>query len=488
MTIHPRNQRLKDLVLEAPYEICIERARYYTESYRRTEGEHPALRAAKACQHTMRQMTLWILDDEAILGNRSSKVVGTVLPVERGDANTVLELELDFLTSRRRQPFQIDPEDRRELLEEILPYWKHRCLRAKKNALWKEHGLFFMPALDPWSLYRRYRSLDLERLRKTAAVPGAGPAHAARGMKELLYNNPALVMNSFDVQGHLILGHKNILREGFAGVRARAEERLAAAERDGDADGIAFLEAVLICCDAIRTLALRFALKAEELARATDDPARRAELDAIAARCLHVPHHPPRDFREAVQALWLTQVGGLVAYGMTGIFAIGRFDQYLFPFYAADRKRGRIDEPEARALMEELLLKLSYNLLLLPYAGKRTGNELGADSCSPTVGGVTRDGADAVNDLSHIILDAFTNVKATGNSFTIRLSDQTPESFWRKALATFRETSGAALYYDEQCVPALQGCGYTIEDARDYGVICCVEPSGDGDTFGCTSG
>lgn len=488
MPIHPRNRRLKDLILGAPYEICVERARYFTESFRRTGGEHPALRAAKACAHTMRQMTVYILDDEALVGNRSSKVVGAVIPVERGDINTVLELELDALTRRPRQPFHIDAADRRELVDDILPYWKGRTLRARKNALWKKHGVYFRPALNPFAVARRLRSLDMKRLLRTARAPGMGPLSAARALHELLYNNPALVMNSFDVQGHLILGLKNVLREGFLGIRARAGERRHQAEAEGDDEGLAFLEAVEICCDAIRDLALRYAMKAEALAAATDDPSRRRELEQIAARCVRVPYHPPRDFREAVQALWLTQVGGLVAYGMTGILAIGRFDQYLYPYYAADREAGRIEPDEARALMEELLLKLSSNLLLLPYVGKQTGNELGADSCSPTVGGVARDGTDGVNELSHVILDAFTNVKATGNSFTIRLANNTPDDFWRKALATFRVTSGAALYCDEQCVEALKGCGVAEEDARDYGVIGCVEPTGDGDTFGCTSG
>ena len=488
MEIHPRNQRYKDQILNAPYEICIERARYYTESYRRTEGEHPALRAAKAFVHTVRQMSIQIYPDESIVGNRSSKVVGTVIPVERGDSNTVLELELDFLTQREMQPFVISEADRRELMDDILPYWKGRTLRARKNRLWKKNGLFFRPGLGPASLAKRKKRLDLVRLKRVVEVPRFSFKHAFRGITELLYNNIALVMNAFDVQGHMIVGHKNILAQGWAGVQSRAELRLAEAQATGDAEGRAFLEAVILSCHGIRDLAHRFAQKAEDLAAQTTDPARRRELARIAERCLHVPYHPPRDFREAVQALWLTQVGALVAYGMTGIFAIGRFDQYLYPYYQKDLDAGRLTEAEGRALMEELLLKLSYNLLLLPYVGKKTSNELGADSCSPTVGGVTRAGEDAVNPLSYTILDAFENVKATGNSFTIRLSEQTPKAFWRRALATFRSTSGAALYCDEQCIEALKGCGMSEEDARDYGVIGCVEPTGDGDTFGCTSG
>ena len=173
---------------------------------------------------------------------------------------------------------------------------------------------------------------------------------------------------------------------------------------------------------------------------------------------------------------------------MAGIFAIGRCDQYLYPFYARDKAEGRITAEDATGLVEELLIKLSCGLLMLPAIGKATGSELGSDSASPTVGGLDRDGEDAVNELSYLILDAYTNVKSMGNSFMIRLSRKSPEPFWRKALGSYRQTSGAALFCDEITIEALKRCGMSERDARDYGVIGCVEPTGDGNTFGCTSG
>ncbi len=488
MPIAPRNQQYKDRVLEAPYEICIERARYSTESYRQTEDEHPATRASKALEHALERVSVYILNEEQLVGNRSSKLVGAVIPVERGDINTVLEMELDFLKTRERQPFHIDPADERELRDEILPYWQGKTVRDQKKALWKANGLYFRPALAPWSWWPRWRSLDLRRLAENVKVPKTTLAYARRGLQEILHNNPALAMNVFDVQGHLILGHRNVLREGFAGIEARATERLEQARLEDDADGQAFLESVIRSCGAVHSFAGRFAAEAERLAANGTTPGRREELLAMAARCRHVPYHPPRDFREAVQALWLTQTAAMVAHGIVGILAIGRPDQYLYPFYERDKAEGRIGEDEARTLMEELLIKLSYNLLVLPYVGKRTSSELGGDSCSPTVGGLTPEGEDGANELSGLILDAFTNVKSLGNSFAIRLSGESSPEFWTKALDTYRHTSGAALFCDEVVVDALTKSGTAEGDARDYGVIGCVEPTSDGNTFGCTSG
>ncbi|MBN1773749.1 MAG: hypothetical protein JXB32_20980, partial [Deltaproteobacteria bacterium] len=192
-----RTARHMERILEAPYEICIERARFVTEAYRRTAGRPPAHRAAEAFENTVRRMTCYVLPEERIVGNRSSKVLGTVLPVERGEANLILELELDALLRRPRRPFRIDPADRRELEREILPWWRGRTLRERKNARMRRAGLVPLPSLDPRTLAPRMRALDLRRLGRTVAPPGMTPWAALRGAWNLLHNNPGLATNVF---------------------------------------------------------------------------------------------------------------------------------------------------------------------------------------------------------------------------------------------------------------------------------------------------
>ncbi|MDI6797530.1 MAG: pyruvate formate lyase family protein, partial [Desulfatibacillaceae bacterium] len=291
MPIHPNTSRLKELYLNAPYEICIERARYYTQSYKLTKGEHPALRAAKAFAHTVRNMTVTILDDEIIAGNRSSKLLGVVIPVERGDVNLILDMELDYLLKRGRQPFFIDEIDRKELDEEILPWWRNKTVRDHKKALYKKQGLDFSFSKNPFVIGQIRKSMDWGRLRKATSVPNATPGYKLRGLKELLHNNPALVMNVFDVQGHLVLGHKNILESGFCGIRQNALDALNNGART-DKDKAAFLESVVICCEAVRDFAGRFAVLAAGKAKKEKNPQRAKELEAMASYCAHVPYHP----------------------------------------------------------------------------------------------------------------------------------------------------------------------------------------------------
>ena len=482
-----RVARYLELILAAPYEICVERARYFTEAYRESEGLAPSLRAARGFENTLRKMTVRIGDCEGIVGNQTSKLVSAALPVERGDINTLLEHELDNLLERKRQPYRIAAADRRELEHDILPYWRGRTVRAARKQLWRASGRHVSFGWSPRSFYERWRSLDLGPFREMVKGAKFRPLQTLSELNEISHDCPAAVMNSFDVQGHMVLGNRNVLPGGFAGLRARAEARREQCGA-GDREGAAFCDGVIICCDAIRHFAGRYAALAREQAAHTQLPARRQELEAIASRCERVPFHPPRDFREAVQALWMTQVGAVIAYGMTGIFAVGRPDQFLLPYYQRDLASGAIDAAQATVILSELLIKLSSNLLILPTVGKSTGSELGADSMAVTVGGVDRAGADATNELSYRFLDAVARVKGLGNSFSIRVSDKSPPAWLRKVAETYQVTSGPALHNDEEVIPALEGCGYPPADARDYAVIGCVEPTSEGNTFGCTSG
>ncbi len=484
-----RTERLKHKILSAPYEICIERARYFTESYRTTEGLHPALRSAHALAHTLANMHIYILDEERIVGNRSSKLVGAVLPVERGEMNVVLRMELDALQKRKHKPFMIADADKKELLQDILPFWRGKTVRDLRAKLWSPRLKTLQMRHDVRSIAARYRAMGARNMFRLIRTYAENPRRLREGRKEIALNNPGLVMNIFDDQGHLVLGHNNLIKIGFRGIKEQAQARREVLSRTGnDRDGIAFLDAVILCCDAVRDFALRFARLAEALASSTHDQLRRQELETIARTCRKVPYEPPEGFYEAVQFLWFAQVVALIAYGMGGIFAIGRPDQYLYPYYERDIASGAIETQSAMELLEELLIKLSYNLLILPSYAKNTASELGADNQAVTLGGVDRQGNDATNALTYLFLEAVQRIKNMSNSISIRVHKDAPDAYWRKVAEVISTTCGPALFSDETVIPALLGCGYRLEDARDYAVIGCVEPTSEGNTFGCTSG
>jgi len=163
-------------------------------------------------------------------------------------------------------------------------------------------------------------------------------------------------------------------------------------------------------------------------------------------------------------------------------------DQYLWPYLEKDLENNKISEEEVLTILEELIIKLSYNLLVLPPYGKDTGSELGADNMAVTIGGVGPDGEDATNPLTYLFIQATENICHMTNSISFRISEKSPDKYIKKCVSAHRSSNGPAIFNDDAIVPALASSGYTIEDARDYAIIGCVEPTSDGNTFGCTSG
>jgi formate C-acetyltransferase len=488
-----RGLKLKERLLGSPYEVDIERARYYTAVWKQMEDAPPCIRAARALEETLRRMTIRIDDDELLVGVKTAKRLAGVIPVERGEFNVVIEQELDRLVSRERRRFHISEEERRELEEEILPYWKGRTARARKIELWKEGGIFVMPSVSVASMYRMVKAMGLGHVTRLGRMTIGGSAKSAsrirRKSRELAGVMPNLALTIFDVQGHLIPGHRRVLELGFEGIGEWAERDLSGL-KEGDEDYDErrdFYESVQVIARAVREYSNRYADLAEEMAREANGE-RKSELLEIAERCRWVPVKPPRNFMEALQAIWMTQVVMCISYGMAEILSLGRVDQYLYPYYRADLEAGRMTRERAQEAVEDFYVKLATFLIMLIEMGKETASEMGVGSNTLTIGGLDREGNDATNEVTYLFLEAHENLRALANNLCIRISTRTPRDFLIKACESHRYTSGHAFFNDELIIEELVNDGYTLEDARDYSIVGCVEPTSTGSSFACTAG
>jgi len=500
--LSPRIARMKQRLFTAPYEICMARALHFTRSYRETEGMDPHLRNALALKRTLENQKIRIEPDEWIAGSKTEKYLAGPLSIERGDFLRSLQFEIHSLHKKKR-PFLITPEEKRLFLEEIAPYWDGRTVRDRKVAHWIRDGLIrpvenTLPslALDVIQGRRLGKFLGRDNLRKIAG-PGMfkqiHPAQAAdlfRLRHEFAHNNPTPAVFVFDVQGHLSLGVDKVVTFGIEELLGRIAERRERLRREapGDAEGDAFLRACEISLEAAAAYADRFAAYAAECARGSADATERARFEMIATHCRHVPRRRPRSFHEAMQALWFAHVVGEIQYGTHDVFAPGRCDQYLYPFYAADIEAGRITPETAVELIQEFNLKLTANVEPVPEIGSETNGTLGNSQHCVTIGGLTPDGRDATNELSYLMLRAYEEMKGCINQLSVRVHAGTPREFVTRGAAVFRRASGLAFYGDDAIVPTLLNDGMTEEDARDYCIVGCVETSGQSNTHGCPGG
>jgi formate C-acetyltransferase len=439
-----RVERLRGRIIDAPRELCIERARYLTQSMAKNWDLHPLTRMSMALAHILDNMSVVIRDDELIVGCRTSKLSGAPLFPE--NKSKWIEGDLETIEQRVLQQVLITEEQQRELRQDILPFWRGRTVEDRLEDLL--------------------------------------PADVASDMDKYVFT---MVLEITYGIGHFTMNHPRVLKLGLSGIIAEAQERynaLTPEERLGD-KGL-FYDAVIRSLRATVRFANRYADLAASLAEDETDPDRAEELRTIARVCRRVPEHPAETFHEAVQCVYFIHLVAQIESGGNSI-SLGRIDQILYPYYVADRQAGRIIPEQARELLSLLFIKTNeiWNILEEAYIPGGEGVE-GKTTQNVTVGGVGADGEDATNELSYIGLDAYADVRTVQPNFGVRLGPNAPEDFFRRAVAYAIDEVPLHLFNDEVVIESLQGAGHTLEDARNYGVVGCLEPNAQGKSFGST--
>jgi len=443
----PMRSRVNTLrwkIIEAPQEVCIERARYITEAMRLNWDKHPLTRISLAFEHILKSIRVIIRDDEIIVGCRTSKLKGAPLFPE--NKSLWIEGDLENFDTRGLQRALITQEEKDELAAKILPYWKGKTVEERMQKLMPEDI-----------------TTDMDKYIFTM-------------MLEITYGI-----------GHFTMNQTRVLARGLIGVIDDARQKLGCLspeEKNGE-KGL-FYEAVIRNCHAVIYFARRYSERALAMAKAERDDERAAELREIARVCSRVPEYPAETLHEAVQSIYFIHLASQLESGGNSI-SLGRIDQILFPYYRKDLVAGGITTEKARELVAMLFIKTNeiWNVLEEAFIPGGEGTE-GKTTQNVTVGGVGPDGMDATNDMSYIALDAYADVRTVQPNFGVRVSADCPEELMRSAIEYDRDGVLMHFFNDEAIIRSLVQAGHTIEDARDYGVVGCLEPNAQGKTFGST--
>ena len=285
--------------------------------------------------------------------------------------------------------------------------------------------------------------------------------------------------------GHITVDYGMVLEKGFLGVKADAQKEMANLDltKTEDLKKSQFLHGVEIVCDAAIAFAERFAKKAEDLAAPEKNTQTKHELLAIAQNCRQVPAYGAQNFYEALQSFWFVQL--IIQLESNGhSISPGRFDMYMLPYYQKDISSGKVTRERALELVECLWVKFNeINKVRDEGSTKAFGGYPMFQNL--IVGGQTADGRDSTNDLSYLCLEATENVRMPQPSLSIRFHQGTPQKFLLKASEVAALGLGMpAMYNDHVVIPALASRGVSLEDARDYDIIGCVEPQKGGKTEG----
>ncbi len=437
----PRIDRLKEALFAKAPEIEVERAVLLTESYKNTEGMPTITRRAKAFRHIVENLPIVIHEDELVVGSATKSQRSCQIFPEF--SFQWIADEFDTIEKRAADPF-ILTEDSKKALKEVFAYWKGKTTSELATS------------------YMRPETIDA--ISHNIFTPG-----------NYFYNGV----------GHVTADYDLVLRIGYDGIIKKAKAALEAIDpKDGDAvKKRIFLEAVIESCEAAITFAQRYSRLAYEMAEKCTDPARREELKTIGKNCSRVPQFGAESFHEACQSFWFVQM--LIQTESNGhSISPGRFDIYMYPYYKKDLKNGKITREFAQELMDCVWIKLNSFTKVRDDASAQgfAGYSLFQNLIA---GGQDKNGVDTTNDLSFMCINASMHIMLPQPSLSVRVWNKTPHEFLIRAGELTRTGIGLPAYYnDEVIIPALVSRGLTLEDARQYNIIGCVEPQKMGKTDG----
>lgn len=441
IAMRDRIARLKDDLFKKMPEIESARARLITESYRMTEGEPMITRRAKAFLHILQNIPIIIRDEELVVGSTTLAPRGCQTYPEF--SYEWLEAEFDTVATRSADPFYISEDAKREIAE-ADKYWKGKTTSELATSYMSPEAI---------------RAID-----HNIFTPG-----------NYFYNGV----------GHVTVHYDWILAVGFKGIAAKAKKALEEADF-GDADYAKrshFLNAVILSCEAAIIYAERYSDLARKMAKKETDAERKRELLQISENCANVPANGARSFWEACQAFWFVQQ--LLQIESSGhSISPGRFDQYMYPYYKADLEKGAITREFAQELIDCIWVKLN-DLNKCRDAASAEGFAGYSLFQNLIVGGQNAEGLDVTNDLSFMCISASMHVMLPQPSLSIRVWNGSPHDLLIHAATLTRTGVGLPAYYnDEVVIPSLMSRGLTLQDAREYNIIGCVEPQKAGKTEG----
>jgi formate C-acetyltransferase len=428
-----RIRTLKDRSVQAEQEVCVERARLLTETFRSSLSDPMIMRRGKALKNVLENMTIFIDPGELIVGNQAGRLrAAPIFPEYTVDW---IIREIDQLPQRPGDRFLVRPEVREELLD-ICAWWQGRTVHDR------------CLAVLPFEVQEAY---------EIGALSAQG--------------------NMTSGDGHIMLDFPKVLRVGLRGVIQQARTALEAldpADPEGARKRI-ILSSIPVAFEGVIRFARRYAEEARRLLQQENDQTRRQELEKIAAACSRVPEFPPETFYEAVQAVWFVHlVSQIESNGHS--MSLGRFDQYMYDLYKRDIESGALSEGEALELLCCLWIKMFGVVKIRPWVHTRFSGG-GPTYQNLTLGGLTPQGQDATNPLTMVCLDSVALTRLTQPNVSARIHSGSPRPYLRKCLEVIRLGFGMpALHNDELMIPSLLARGVSLEDANNYALVGCIEP------------
>jgi len=441
----PRLKRLRELHFKTKPEICLELPRLTTYYMKHLDNKEdsPELRAGRLYKYILENKKPVIADDNLLAGTTTTKHIGVILYPDLL-AQTIWP-ELETVSRRKKNPFGITREEIDELNLEIFPYWMNHTIQEVARA---DNGNPFCQRL----------------------------------MERIVF---FLASKAYCIS-HTVPNYAAVVERGLLDIINEAQERGSSlGDTKGDREKRDFYQAVQLALSGILSYAANLSTLAKDMAQRENDPVRKEELLKMSEVCKKVPAQKPTTFREAINAIWICRVA-LHQENANVAMSPGRLDQVLYPLYRKDIERG-MTLSEAVELVGCLWLKICDHVPLAPETSEELFGGSGSNQ-AVTLGGIDMEGKDAVNDLTYVMLRATELLKLRDPNVNARYHPEVNKKEYLHRLCEVNINTGATpcFHNDASAIEALLNQGVSLEHARDYSSVGCVEPTSSGRTFGHT--
>nr|WP_294469050.1 trans-4-hydroxy-L-proline dehydratase [uncultured Sellimonas sp.] len=432
--MNERIQKLRELSVNTPVHIDLERAKIETDFYRENDGKYsiPVMRAMTLKEYFSKK-TLYLGEGELIVGEKGKDPQASPTFPElccHSEEDMIVMSERDLVS------FKTTEEDRKLQREEIIPYWTGRSMREKllsqMTPEWHdcyEAGMF------------------------TEFMEQRGPGHTCGG--------------------------EQVFTTGYMDYKEKIKKTMDALDYINDPEALdkaEELKAMDIACDAVIILGERYHKLALEMAEKEENETRKAELLQIAANLEVVPAHKPQTYWQAIQLYWFTHLAVTTELNPWDAFSPGRLDQHLYPYYKKDVADGILDDEKAKELLECLWVKFYNQPAPVKVGITLKESATYTDFANINTGGVTPDGRNGVNEVSYLILDCMDEMRLVQPNSNVTISKKTPAKFLKRACEISREGWGQPAFYNTEAqIAELLNAGKSLPDARRGGSSGCVE-------------
>lgn len=444
---YKRVNYLRQTFLDRSYDIDVDRLRLVTEAYKKHENAPKKLQCAYAFENILLNTKLYIYPEDLILGEIAAPAKASPIYPEFSVDWIIDEILHSPFEERANDQFYIRNDEERKEIVELCRYWQGKTVEDRINS-------------------------RLEDEQTKGSQLG----------KKIFQTN----VYHYAGAGHLAIDYAKLMRVGYNGLIEEAKTRLAQLDKKDTAYGDKrdFYQAVIIMHEAAKKYIERYAKLAEEYAAKEEDATRKHELEMMAENCYAIAGEPPKTFWQALQlfniATTLIQIEGnghSISYG--------RMDQWLYPFYEKDIKEGRITKEFVLELLEVQYVKMNNPTKLKDKGTVAVRNGRGFGGESLTIGGVDRDGNDVTNDLTMLMLEASAHTRMMNPWVCVRMHENTPYELKVKTVECIRAGYGhPKIFNDTSAIKAMMRKGMTLEEAREYCVVGCVEPDLPGKEYG----